>query len=85
MNGKVINHLHYADALVLLSPSTHGVQKLLNECETYASKYGMKINENKSVVLKQLKANPYAELYLDGSLLKLMGHTHIWVTLLTII
>ena len=51
MNGKVINHLYYADELVLLSPSTHGMQKLLDECETYASKYGMKFNENKSVVL----------------------------------
>ena len=37
MNGKVINHIYYADDLVLLSPSTHGMQKLLNECETYAS------------------------------------------------
>ena len=34
INGKVINHLYYADDLVLLSPSTHGMQKLLNECET---------------------------------------------------
>ena len=50
MNCKVINHIYYADDLVLLSPSTHGMQKLLNECETYASKYGMKFNENKSVV-----------------------------------
>ena len=44
MNGKVINHLYYADDLVLLSPSTHEMQMLLNECEKYASKYGsMKI------------------------------------------
>ena len=36
MNGKVINHLYYADDLVLFSPSTHGIQMLLNERETYA-------------------------------------------------
>ena len=65
MNGNVINHLCYADDLVLLSPSSHGMQKLLNECETCASKYGMKFNENKSVVL-----NPSAKLYLNGSLMK---------------
>ena len=74
MNGKVINHLYYADDLVLLSPSTHGMQKLLNECEKYASKYGMKFNENKSVVLNfkghRFKANPSAKLYLNGSLMK---------------
>ena len=74
MNGKAINHLYYADDLVLLSPSTHGMQKLLNECEIYASKYGMKFNENKSVVLNfkehRFKANPSAKLYLNGSLMK---------------
>ena len=74
MNGKVINHLYYADDLVLLSPSTHGMQKLLNECEKYASKYGMKFNENKSVVLNfkghRFKASPSARLYLNGSLMK---------------
>ena len=45
------NHLFYADDLVLLSPSALGMQKLLSECEKYASEYGMKFNENKSVVL----------------------------------
>ena len=25
MNGKVVNYLHYADGLVLLSPSAHGM------------------------------------------------------------
>ena len=70
MNGKVINHLYYADDLVLLSPSAHGMQKLLNEREKYASEYGMKFNENKSVVLNfkgyQFKAKPSATLYLNG-------------------
>ena len=74
MNGKVINHLYYADDLVLLSPSAHGMQKLLNECEKYASQYGMKFNENKSVVLNfkgyKFKAKPSATLYLNGSIMK---------------
>ena len=81
MNGKVIN-LYYADDLVLLSPSTHGMQKLLNECEIYASKYEMKFNENKSVVLNfkgyRLKANPSAKLYSNGSLMKTdMSYTYL--------
>ena len=57
-----------------MSLCTHGMQKLLNECETYASKYGIKFNENKSVVLNfkghKFKANPSAKLYLNGSLMK---------------
>ena len=86
MNGKVINHLYYRDDLVLLSPSAHGMQKLLIECEKYASEYGMKFNENKSVVLNfkgyKFKAKPSATLYLNGSIMK---STSIWVTSLTII
>ena len=74
MNGKVINHLYLAADLVLLSPSTHGMQKLLNVCEKYASEYGIKFNENKSVVLNfkgyKFKAKPSATLYLYGSIMK---------------
>jgi len=29
LNGKIINHLYYADDLVLLSPSAFGLQKLI--------------------------------------------------------
>ena len=73
MIGKVINHLYYTDALVLLPSSTHRMQKLLNECRKYASKYGMKFIENKSVLLNskwcRFKAHPSAKLYLNGSLM----------------
>ena len=59
---------------MLLSASTDGMQKLLNEYERYVSKYGIKFNENKSVELNfkgyKFKANPSAELYLNGSLMK---------------
>ena len=81
MYSKVINHLYYADDLVLLSPSTHGMQKLLNEYEIYASKYRMKSNENKNVVLNlkgyRFKAKLSAQLYLNGSLIKTdMSYTY---------
>ena len=86
MNCKVINYLYYADELVLLSSSAHGMQKLLSECEKYASEYGMKFNENKSVVLNvkgyKFKAKPSATLSLNGSIMR--HRTNIWVTLLTI-
>ena len=46
MNGKVVNHLYYANHLVLLSPCAHGMRMLLNGCEKYASEYGIKFNDN---------------------------------------
>ena len=62
----------------------HGMQKLLSECEKYALEYGIKFNENKTVVLNfkgyQFKARPSALLYLNGSIMKTetsykyMGH-----------
>ena len=76
MNGKIINHLYYADGLLLLSQSAHGMQKLLSECEKYASGYGMKFNENSNVVLNfkgyefKAKAKPLATPYLNGSIMK---------------
>ena len=33
LNGKAINYLYYADDLVVLSPSVHGMQKFVHECE----------------------------------------------------
>ena len=50
-NGKIINHLYYADDLVLIVPSLNGMQKLIIECESFANKYGLKYNDLKSVLL----------------------------------
>ena len=44
-NGKIINHLYYADDLVLIAPSSNGMQELVTECESFANKYGLKFNE----------------------------------------
>ena len=51
-NEKIINHLYlyYADDLVLIAPSSNGMQKLVTECEPFANKYGLKFNEMKSVL-----------------------------------
>ena len=62
-NGKIINHLYYADDLVLIAPSSNGMQKLFTECESFANTYGLKFDEMKSVLLflKQVgfKLNPF--------------------------
>ena len=35
LNGHLINHIMYADDLVLISPSSAGLSKLLRECEKF--------------------------------------------------
>ena len=35
MGGRMINHLMYADDVVMLSPSTKGLQRLINICAAY--------------------------------------------------
>lgn len=50
--GKtLINHLMYADDLVVFSPSSAGLQDLLNVCTEYGVQYDIKYNAAKSAVL----------------------------------
>ena len=48
---RIINHLLYADDLVLMCPSYRGLQDLLDICSEYADKHDIKFNTKKSVVL----------------------------------
>jgi len=54
--GVCVNLLAYADDIVLLSPSWHGLQKLLNVIEKAATVVGMSFNTNKTVCMV---VNPY--------------------------
>merc|ERR1711942_28733 len=49
--NNIINHLFYADDLVLLCPSHRGLQELLETCEKYAVEHDIIFNTNKSVVM----------------------------------
>ena len=49
--NQIINHLLYADDLVLMCPSYRGMQDLLDICGEYANKHDIKFNTKKSVVL----------------------------------
>ena len=49
--NNIINHLFYADDLVLLCPSHRGLQELLETCEKFALEHDIIFNTKKSVVM----------------------------------
>ena len=51
MNGHLINHIIYADDLVLISPSSAGLCQLLRECEKFGMSHDVKYKAKKSAVV----------------------------------
>ena len=51
LGDNLINHLMYADDLVVLSPSSAGLQQMLNICTEYGIENDIKYNASKSVVV----------------------------------
>ena len=50
-SGITVNHLMYADDIVLLAPSLSGLQKLITECELYGTLHDIKFNAEKTALL----------------------------------
>ena len=48
---RLVNHLMYADDLVIMSPCSAGLQQLLNVCSEYGLQYDIMFNPKKSVVM----------------------------------
>ena len=51
LSNTKINHLMYADDLVLLAPSVAGLNKLIKTCEIYGSSHDILYNPSKSAVM----------------------------------
>ena len=49
-----VNHLCYADDMVLLSPTPQGLQKMLDICTDYAGNHNILFNTKKSVCMAML-------------------------------
>ena len=49
--AALINHLMYADNLVLLAPSSLGLSMLLSVCSDYGLEHDIKYNSTKSNVM----------------------------------
>ena len=43
--------LCYADNITLICPSVHGLQQMVNICQTYGKEFDVKINETKTVCI----------------------------------
>jgi len=86
LNGIIINHLVYADDMVLLAPSARAVQILLTLCELYAKDCFIMYNAKKTVCMcckpKVIKHKVRPTLVLNGSSLKYVdSHKYLGVTI----
>ena len=80
----IINHIMYADDLVILSPCTAGLQQLLKICSQYGDECDIKYNAIKSKIMiirsREDKQSPFPAFYLAGTKLsqcseiKYLGH-----------
>ena len=57
VSDMIINHLMYADDLVLISPSSAGLQILINACHQYGLQYDIKFNSKKSAIMPFLSTD----------------------------
>ena len=84
VSDRIINHLMYADDLVLMAPSALGLRKLLKTCESYGTSHDIKYNPKKSAVVvckgKYLKNVKVARFEIGGTQIeevdsvKYLGH-----------
>ena len=72
--GKVVNHLYYADGLLLVSPTASGMNELLRVCEQFSGKIELKFNEQKTVLLhimpEKLKIKPGTSVMMNDTVIK---------------
>ena len=57
VTDMIINHLMYADDIVLISPSTAGLIKLIETCQQFGISNDIKFNSTKSAILPFLPEN----------------------------
>ena len=73
-NGVYMNHLMYADDLVLIAPSVRALQVLLSYCDSFAKDNDVKYNAKKTVCMfvrpKELKSDFVPCVELSGFKLK---------------
>ena len=84
IGSLIVNHLLYADDLVLISPSSRGLYRLLRECEQYGLENDIVFNASKSSVMcfksKSTSNFKIPDFYLNNNVIpieksfKYLGH-----------
>ena len=74
----LINHLMFADDIVLISPSTYGLKVLLEVCQKYGIKCNILFNPNKSAVMflkpSHMKNVNMPNFYVNGESIKVVNN-----------
>ena len=70
VGGVMINHLMYADDLVIISPSAKGLQRLVDICAVYGQIHDILFNQDKTVCMYMPSGNHY---YLNTPVVILNG------------
>ena len=84
VGSLLINHLMYADDLVLICPSANGLRRLLKTCEQFGLTHDVKYNSEKSSVMikksKALRDAQFGDFLVSGEIIprkdtvKYLGH-----------
>ena len=78
VGALIFNHILYADDLVLISPSSRGLYRLLRECEKYGIENDIVFNASKSTVMcfksKCTSKFRIPEFFLNDSLIPLVNN-----------
>jgi exonuclease III len=73
LNGHTMNHLMYADDLVLLAPSPKALQKLINQCCEFGEANDIRFNAAKSALMvfkSHLTKTRTPTLFINGNVLQ---------------
>ena len=74
IGNSLINHLMYADDLVIFCPYSAGLQQLLKVCSQYSVEFDIRYNANKSNIMivrsKEDRKLVFPDLFLSGTALK---------------
>ena len=73
-NDRIVNHIAYADDLIVFCPSSKGLQSLVKQCELYGVENDINYNQNKTVGMiikpRNFKLNLTPVILLNGQKLK---------------
>ena len=77
INEQIVNHLIYADDVVVFCPSISGLQQLVNECSDFLSSKRLIVNKNKTKCMRftsrKNNISPEPSVMLDGSAIEFVN------------